>query len=132
MVAIGSPSLLASSISKASWNAFQLEHRPKIAIHIVLVSRMNAHFEDLAIFDAIRSAGREEEFFVANLAVTHMLLNHGSIVQHSEVHVVNPDAAFEKRAEESDYSVHTFHTGRERVMPGHRPANIWMEDFFLN
>jgi hypothetical protein len=48
------------------------------------------------------------------------------------MHIVNDNSTFKQRAEEGDHGIYAFHASRERVMSGHRPTDIWVEELALD
>ena len=108
------------------------EFGPQIENHPAFPRRVNAHFVNLAILDAIAGTSRENEFFAADLPVTGVLFNNRSVVQFTEMNVIHTDARLEQRTEERNHGVHAFHTPRQGVMSGHRPTHVGVENFALD
>ena len=67
-----------------------------------------------------------------NLAMTGVLLDDRAIIQGAEMHIVYDNASLEQRSKECDHGIHAFYATRERVMPGHCPANIRIKELTLD
>ena len=78
----------------------------------MLVSGMDLHIEDLAIFYAVGRSCWEKKFLIANLPVSKMLLTNGPIIQNAKVGIINCDTGLKERVKESKYLVYSSHRRR--------------------
>src|SRR5690606_36327598 len=90
--------VLYSLLCQAGRNTLEFEHRPHVAVDRVLVARVNLYVENLAVLNAVSRAGWEQEFLVADLPMSRMLLNDRPVIQFTKVNVINTDASLEQRA----------------------------------
>ena len=106
----------------------QLEARPHVPVDAVLVGRVYLNVLDLPVLDLVRGAGREQVLHALGRAVSVVLLHHRAVVELAEVHVVHGDAGLEQVAEERHDIVGALHRGGQRVVAGHAPDDLGVED----